>query len=285
VQIGFASPIVAAREVNGAEEPVGPATLAGGKLTTSFGPFQPRTFAVKLATPAAKVPAVQSQAVKLSYDLAVASNDDTKSVGGFDAKGQTIPAEMLPATLNFSGVQFQLGPAKTGAPNAVVAKGQTIALPAGKFNRVYVLAASADGDQKATFRVGSQAVELTVQDWGGFIGQWYDRIWEATDTPIPARGNQPARTRHDQYGKMVGLRPAFVKSGAVAWFASHHHTAEGANVPYAYSYLFAYPIDVPAGAQSITLPNNDKIRVLAISTAEESMPLTAAAPLFDTLQY
>ncbi len=285
VQIGFASPIVAAREVNGAEEPVGPATLTGGKLTTSFGPFQPRTFAVKLAAPSTKVPAVQSQAVKLSYDLAVASNDDTKSVGGFDAKGQALPAEMLPATVNFSGVQFQLGPAKTGTPNAVVAKGQTIALPAGKFNRVYVLAASADGDQKATFRVGSQAVDLTVQDWGGFIGQWYDRIWEATETPTPARGNQPARTRRDQYGKMVGLRPAFVKSGAVAWFASHHHTADGANVPYAYSYLFAYPIDVPAGAQSITLPNNDKIRVLAISTAEESMPLTVAAPLFDTLQY
>ncbi len=284
VQVAFAAPIAAAREVNGAEEPVGAATLAGGKLTTSFTAFQPRTFAVRLGSPVTKVAAVQSQPVKLAYDLAVASNDDTKSVGGFDAKGEAMPAEMLPAQLSFNGVRFQLGPAKTGTPNAVVAKGQTIALPAGKFNRVYVLAAAAGDDQKATFRVGSQSFDLTVQSWNGFIGQWDDRIWEATDTPIPARGGAPARTRHDPYGKMAGLRPGFVKDGAVAWFASHHHTADGANVPYSYSYLFAYPLDVPAGAQSITLPNNDKIRVLAISTADEPMPLVAAQPLFDMLR-
>src|ERR1035441_6517346 len=35
---------------------------------------------------------------------------------------------------------------------AVTANGQTITLPAGEFNRVYVLAASAEGDQKATFK-------------------------------------------------------------------------------------------------------------------------------------
>jgi alpha-mannosidase len=293
VQVGFAAPIAAAREVNGAEEPVGNASVAGGKLTTSFTAFQPRTFALRLGSTATKVAPVQSQPVTLAYDLAVASNDDTKSVGGFDAKGQAIPAEMLPAALTFNGVRFQLGPAKTGALNAVAAKGQTVALPAGKFNRVYVLAAAADDDQKAAFRVGAQSFDLTVQSWGGFIGQWYDRIWEATDTPMPARPGAPGapaapaaqpRMRHDPYGKMVGLRPGFVKSGAVAWFASHHHTADGANVPYAYSYLFAYPIDVPAGAQSITLPNNDKIRVLAISTADEPMPLMAAQPLFDNLQ-
>ncbi len=55
-------------------------------------------------------------------------------------------------------------------------------------------------------------------------------------------------------------------------------------MPYSYSYLFAYPIDVPAGAQSITLPNNEKIRILAISVSNEAAPLVAAQPLFDTLK-
>ncbi|HMD70833.1 MAG TPA: hypothetical protein VKF41_05785, partial [Bryobacteraceae bacterium] len=200
-------------------------------------------------------------------------------------KGDAIPAEMLPSQLQFNGVQFQLGPAKTGALNALIARGQTLPLPAGKYSRVYVLAAAADSDQKATFRVGGQNVDLSVQNWGGFIGQWDDRIWEATDTEIAGRGGAPARTRHDPYGKMTGLRPGFVKDAAVAWFASHRHTADGANVPYSYSYLFAYPIDLPAGAQSITLPNNDKIRILAISAADEAAPLVAAQPLFDTLRY
>ena len=36
VQVSFAAPITAAREVNGAEEPVGAATVTGGKLATSF---------------------------------------------------------------------------------------------------------------------------------------------------------------------------------------------------------------------------------------------------------
>jgi len=34
-----------------------------------------------------------------------------------------------------------------------------------------VLAASAEGDQEAAFKVGEKKVELNIQDWGGFIGQ------------------------------------------------------------------------------------------------------------------
>jgi alpha-mannosidase len=170
----------------------------------------------------------------------------------------------------------------------VVAKGQTIHLPAGKFNRVYVLAASADGDQTATFRVGEKAVDATIQDWGGFIGQWDDRIWKSKEVSVPPRPGAPAgtasRTRTDPYGEMVGLKPGFIKRAEVAWFASHRHTADGANEPYAYSYLFAYPLDVPAGATTLTLPDNEKIRILAISVAEEGATAKPVQPLYDTLE-
>jgi alpha-mannosidase len=284
VQIAFAAPITAAREVNGAEEAVGAATVTNGKLVTSFTAFQPRTFAVKLGGAPTKVAAVHSQPVKLSYDLAAASNDDTRSAGGFAADGRALPAEMLPAELAFGRVKFNLAPAKTGSPNAVVAKGQTIQLPTGKFNRVYVLAASADGDQPTTFRVGGKAVDAIIQDWGGFIGQWDDRIWRSKEVPIPARAGAPAGTRTDPYGEMTGLKPGFIKRAEVAWFASHRHTADGANEPYAYSYLFAYPLDVPAGATTLTLPANDKIRILAISVAEEGATAKPAQPLYDTLE-
>jgi alpha-mannosidase len=270
--------------VNGAEEPVGAATVANGKLVTSFTAFQPRTFAVKLGGAPAKVAAVHSQPVKLDYDLAAASNDGTRPAAGFAADGRALPAEMLPAEIAFSGVKFNLAPARTGTPNAVVARGQTIQLPAGKFNRVYVLAASADGDQPATFRVGEKAVDATIQDWGGFIGQWDNRIWQSREVPVPARAGAPARTRTDPYGEMVGLKPGFVKRAQVAWFASHRHTADGANEPYAYSYLFAYPLDVPAGATTLTLPDNEKIRILAISVAGEGATAKPAQPLYDTLE-
>ncbi len=60
----------------------------------------------------------------------------------------------------------------------MVAKGQKIELPTGHYNRVYVLAAAANGDQKAEFEAGGKKAELNVEDWGGFIGQWDDRAVE-----------------------------------------------------------------------------------------------------------
>jgi alpha-mannosidase len=188
---------------------------------------------------------------------------------------------MLPSQIQFDGVEFQLAPAKTGTPNALTAKGQTINLPAGQFDRVYVLAASAEGDQRATFQVGAKKAELNIQDWGGFIGQWDDRQWLARDVTIPERLGRPARTRHDDYAEMTGIKPGYIKRADLAWYCSHHHNAAGENV--AYSYLFAYAIDVDPGTKIIKLPNNQKIRILAISIAEENPLTKPAQPLYDVL--
>jgi len=280
VRVSFAAPIAAAREVNGQEQPVGPATVAGGALVTSFTAYQPRTFAVRLAAAATRVAPVRSAPVTLRYDLATASNDGTPAATGFDGKGHALPAEMLPAHIAFNGVEFRLAPAKTGAPNAVVAKGQSIDLPAGRYNRLYVLAAAADGDQTATFQVGTQPVALNVQDWGGFIGQWDDRRWVAKNVSLPG---QPGKTERDDYAEMTGIQPGYIKRADLAWYCDHRHNAAGENEPYAYSYLFAYPIELPAGAKTITLPDNDKIRVLAISVAGENPEVTPAQPLYDVL--
>jgi alpha-mannosidase len=271
VRISFSAPIIAAYEVNGQEQPVASTAVNGGALSVSFKAYQPRTFAVKLAAAATPVAAVQSVPVPLKYDLATASNDGEKSAGGFDDHGNALPAEMLPAQVTFNNVQFQLAPAKTGAANTLVAKGQTIDLPAGDYNRVYLLAASAEGDQKASFDAGGKTVELNIQDWGGFIGQWDDRQWSSKDTS------------HDDYGQMTGIKPGYIKRADVAWYSSHHHNAAGANVAYRYSYLFAYGIDLPAGAKSIRLPKNDKIRILAMSVADENPEVKPAQPLYDLL--
>ena len=271
VHVAFGAPIIAAREVNGQEQSLGMATINGGALVTTFSAYQPRTFAVKLAASPSRMAALRSAAVPLKYDLATASNDGTQSTAGFDGKGNALPAEMLPAQIIFNDVKFQLAPAKTGATNAIVPKGQTIELPSGQYNRAYLLAASAEGDQKATFDVGGKKVELSIQDWGGFIGQWDDRQWSSKDTS------------HDDYGEMTGIKPGYIKRADLAWYCSHHHNAEGANVAYQYSYLFAYRIDLPVGAKSIKLPDNDKIRILAMSVAEENPEIKQAQPLYDLL--
>jgi alpha-mannosidase len=270
VQLSFPAPVTSAREVSGQEMPIGDATLSEGRLVTDLGAYQLRSFALKLAATNHKLSIPRSQPVSLDFNRSVASSDGSKSVGGFDAQGRALPTEMLPGEIAYSGFHFQLASAETGKPNALVAHGQSIALPSGNFNRLYLLAASADGDQRASFRVGEQRTELTIQDWSGRIGQWDDRTWSK-----PPDG--------DSYGDYTGLTPGFIKRAPLAWFASHRHTAEGANEAYAYSYLFAYSIDLPAGTKTIVLPDNDKIRILAMTVVDEEGEVLPTQPLYDVL--
>jgi len=283
VRVSFASPIRAAREVSGQEQPLGSAVVKDGALLTSFTAYQPRTFALTLDPPSSHVAPVHSQPVTLKYDLAGASNTGAPVSGGFDGHGNALPAEMLPSIVHFHDVDFHLAPSQTGTADAVVANGQTLSLPLGDYNRVYLLAAAVGGDQDATFRVGDRDAPLKIEDWGGFIGQWDDRQWQGKDVTHPARPGRPAETEHDDYAVMTGIRPGYIKRAQLAWYCTHHHDAAGKNVAYAYSYLFGYSLDLPAGARTITLPKNDKVRVLAISVAQENPAVEPLQPLYDTL--
>ena len=286
VRIRFAGAVASAREVNGQEQNVGPADVSRGELVTRFGPYQLRTFALRLAPPRTKLRATRSLPVELPYDLSVAGPHAAKPGRGFDAAGRALPAELLPAAIPFAGVRFRLGPA--AGPNALVSRGQTINLPAGDFKRLYILAASADGDRRARFRVGTRAVEFTIQHWGGFVGQWDNRRWKPGPFKLPPDANKDAvarfQSRVNPYAEMVGLTPGFIKRAPLAWYASHHHRADGASEPYAYSYLFAYSVDLPAGAKTLTLPDDDQLRVMAVTVSDEGARVLPARPLYDTLE-
>jgi alpha-mannosidase len=297
VHIEFASPITEAREVNAQEQPIGTASVSKGALVTSFSQYQPRTFALRLSSPAARFAHVSSQPVKLDYDHAVASDDDTKTGGGgMDGRGNALPSEMLPSQIAYNGIRFHLAPAGTGKPNAVTAKGQTIALPTGTFNRIYILATSANEDRKALFHVGDRGVELNIESWAGFVGQWDTRVWKNeiehdwavsahhAAWPPPDMAHRGPVERTPTYPEdYVGLNGGYIKPASLAWFASHHHTAAGLNEPYQYSYLFAYQIDVPTGTRTLTLPNDGNIRILAISVADDYPSIKPASPLYDSL--
>jgi alpha-mannosidase len=83
--------------------------------------------------------------------------------------------------------------------------------------------------------------------------------------------------------EVSGLTPGFIKRTPVAWFASHRHDTDGTNEPYAYSYLFVHAIDLPAGARTLTLPVNERIRILAVTAALEETRVWPAHPLYDTM--
>ena len=74
----------------------------------------------------------------------------------------------------------------------------------------------------------------------------------------------------------TGLTPGFIKRAAVASFV--------ANAAYQYSYVFEYAFEVPAGAKTLTRPDNDKIHIKSITASDEGPAVVPAQPLYDTLE-
>jgi alpha-mannosidase len=208
----------------------------------------------------------------LLYDTAVGSLDGENSSGGFDKEGRAIPAEMLPREIDAGGVLFRLVASSSSAKNAVTCRGQKIKLPSGRYDSVHILAAAC-GDTKGVFVAGSKPYELTIQDWSGYIGQWDNRVWKE----IP-----PLLTYEWKIG-LDHILPGYMKRGEIAWFCSHRHDAKGENLPCESSYLFKYSLPLASDAQSLQMPDNPAIKVLAVSVSRKSAAAVPAAPLYDTL--
>lgn len=94
VRLTFAAPVVSAREINDQEMPLRRAVSRGSvgrrpTLQTSLGPYQLRTFAVKLAPP--PVHAARPHSMSIAQASATWSP--------FDSAGRMPATEMLPATI------------------------------------------------------------------------------------------------------------------------------------------------------------------------------------------
>ncbi len=273
VRIGAARPILSAREVDGQEREIARAAVQNGELVADLKGFELRAFALKFGEAPVKANAVESKPLALAFDTDVASTNAGRGDGSFDGQGGSIPAEQLPASLAAEGVTFEFGSTAEGKKNAIVCKGQEIAIPQGGFDRLYLLAAS-DGDAETSLRIDGTTVPLKVQNWTGYIGQWDHRDWPG-DTSDPRY----------PWGRtdVTGIDPGYVKQDSVAWYCSHHHTPKG-DALYEYCYLFKYAIDLPPGAKSVRLPDDPRVKVLAASVAKVGPARAlAAAPLFDTL--
>lgn len=272
VRVSAITAITSARELDGQEREIGRASLERGELVFDIPGYSLKTFGLSLAKAPVVVAAPASRAVTLTYNEDVMSTNAKRTDGQFTS-GRAMAAEQVPAKLISEGVEFILGPTADGKMNAVAARGQTIALPSGAFDRVYLIAA-ADGDTKGRFKVDGKPVELSIQSWRGYIAQWDNRLWHGEINELA----------YFWFNELAGLEPGFTKRDNVAWYSSHTHTAKNDDA-YDYSYLFKYRIDVPAGAKTLTLPDNPKIRVFAVSMASNTHDnVTAAMPLYDHLE-
>jgi alpha-mannosidase len=271
LSLHFPVAIKSAREVNGQEASLGKATVKDGQLNFDVKPFGLKAFALKLASPKTAIARVSSKIVPLDFDTDVVSSRAKRTDGAMNSQDWTYPAEIFPKEVVREGIKFQLGSVADGKNNALTAHGQTVKLPSGNFNRVHLLVA-ADGDTTNQIQIGADTQPFNVPDWTGYIGQWDNRLWNNPTQKRDFEASQPP----------IGLVPGFIKRTPVAWFATHHNTPQG-DAYYNYSYLFELTYDLPAGTKSLTLPDNSKIRVFAVSVADEPTATPPAAPLYDTL--
>ncbi|MBI9016784.1 MAG: alpha-mannosidase [Phycisphaerae bacterium] len=262
--------IADAYEVDGQERRIAPAFVVDGKLKFSMGKFGIRSFAVKFNEAPVKLTRAISKPLALAYNVDVMSNDTEPSKDSMDASGVNIPAELMPKTLTCESVDFKLGSGDSN--NAIACKGQTIKLPRGNFNRLYILAAASE-DTATSFKLGNVSYPLTIQAYNGFVGQYDKRLWSNKFGRVDFRGNEFC----------TGLDTAYIKRDNIAFFTKHRHDSNGKNEAYHFTYLFKYELPLNANMSSVTLPDDSGIKVFAMTVADNpNIVTTPAASLYDT---
>lgn len=271
VAVSFAEPISAAYEVDGQERRISGFSPTSGKLVFDLTPYSPRSFAVRLGGGPAKLDRAKCTPIELEFDTDIFSFDSNRADGALDSEGRTIPAEEIPSTIVCDGIEFKLGPTADGQPNATACNGQTIDLPLSGNRRLYLLA-TAEEDTPGLFKMNSVVTAHPIQSWTGFMGQFDDRIWDRPFEEVDFKTE----------GNVVGFKTGFIKRQEIAWFCTHRHHPTRGNESYHFSYLFKYDYDVWVQDESITLPENPKIKLLAATIVPmNDDAVSPARPLYD----
>lgn len=250
--ITFAREIASAVKADGTEKTIGEASFSGNRLNVDLGANGLATFKVRLKPNGAdRTPAYAM--LPLAYDRKCFSWNDFAADGDFH-QGYSYAAELIPDTLVASGVPFRLENKKL--LNGKTCNGDTIAIPAGRYNRLYLLAAAATDVSRAegSVKIGKSVKAISVPSYTGFIGQW-------------------GHTNHTR---------GYLEDDEVAFTGTHRHSAAGDH-PYEFTYMFKYGIDIPAGAREIILPDNPDLVIFGATLAsDESETARPLAPLFRT---
>ncbi len=184
-----------------------------------------------------EVTAGTSQSVDLSslFNVIGVTSDHTrvKADGGFDGEGNTFPNQNVQEKTVVRNVAFNVG--KPDAQNVLACRGQVIPLPSGSHQSLWILASSIEGshrDQPITIRYTdgtSQVIQQSFSDW--YVPEAFS-------------------------GEVRAIR------------CEYRNTPDGTkDTRNFFVYAYGFNLDATKTLKDVTLPNDDGIRVLAVSTA------------------
>ena len=195
-------------------------------------------------TVALPIPGAATANLASAYNRAGIYTDGTGFSGGLDNDGYAYSANLLGTAPSLNGVQFHLGPAN--ALDAIRATGQTLALPSGQFTTLQMLATAVNGNQvNQTF-----IVTYTDNSTATFTQSLSD--WAAPQ---------------NYAGELSAVRMPYRNSGSGA-----KDTGTAVSL-----YQYSLTLDQTKTVQSVTLPNNGNVLLLALTLVNGPASASLAA--------
>lgn len=263
VTMTFPADVLSAKEVTSLEDETvngGAVTVSGRTVTFDLNKYQPKSFAVRLASPQLEVAEDKpvSSPVALDYDVDVMSYNAKRSDATAGIK-YAYPAELISDTLVADGIAFKMGDRADGKNNAVKCAGQTLSFErkAGQ-NKLYLLLMSTNtGGDVAAVKAGKADYAFEVPYYGGYVGQ----LGSAFTTTMYRKEN-------------------------IALTAGHcHNVSSGKDEIFDHLYLYKYVVSLSGGVNTVTLPDKGGVYLLAASLSDNAdddvKPLSAINTYID----
>ncbi len=259
------------REIDGCERTLAAAGLPEGEArkapvkesaNVSLGGFGLAAVALKLRSPLPVFSQRPPQTLELALPwdcFAVTSRGKRARGGGLDGRNHAVPRELLPRSVQRSGVQLDLAHAHSAdSPSALLCAGQQISTPAG-FSRLLLLMAAFPAAISAEFLVDGVAASRRVAGGLSPLGRFdeLERGFFGRATGEVVRG-----FRH--------LEP-------VALAVPHLHDRRGRIEPCSPVLLFLVELAVQAGGSRIVLPTATRLIILAATLTDSPSPAARLA--------
>lgn len=175
-----------------------------------------------------------------------ANESSITATNSLDGVGYAFSANLLGSGLNYNGTQFTFGPANQ--PDAVYGTGAPIALPAGSYTNLEMLATGIEGNQ------ASQPLTVTYTDGttSTFTQSFSDWCSALNGNGCVSTGNNPGES--------------------VAVAMPYRDSAAGPDDRVFYLYHYSFALNVNKTVQSLTLPSNRDVVVLAVTLSVITTP-------------
>jgi hypothetical protein len=181
-----------------------------------------------------------------SFNLTGIYSDGTtfSSSGGMDGLGAAYSSNLLTANRILNGVQFNFGPANKA--DEVYGTGGTIPLPAGQFTTLQLLATAIDGP------ILAQPITVTYTDGTSSTFTQSFSDWCSCSSATPGPGQQPG----ESFAVVMPYRDLSTGAPDDRQFNLYGYT---------------FVLDSTKTVQSVTLPNNRDVIVLAATLTTQSL--------------